>query len=49
MQDISIRELKKKEIFDALPLVWKVFNKFEASDYSQEGIDEFHKSIYDHD
>ncbi len=28
-------------------MVWKVFLEYEAPDYTQEGIDEFYKSIHD--
>ena len=33
----------------ALDLVWKVFLEYEASDYTEEGIKEFKKSIDDND
>lgn len=42
-----IRELEKEELHQALELVWKVFQEFEAPDYSKEGVDEFYKSIHD--
>lgn len=45
--DISIRTLEKKEITEALSLVWSVFKEYEAPDYSDEGIEEFYKSIHD--
>ena len=32
---------------DALELVWQVFLEFEAPDYTEEGINEFKKSIND--
>ena len=44
---MKIRIIKKKEMKDALELVWKVFLEFEASDYTDEGINEFKKSIDD--
>lgn len=47
MLDLSIRKLNKKEIESALNMVWKVFLEYEAPDYTQEGIDEFYKSIHD--
>ena len=43
---MDIRELNKEEIAPALDLVWKVFLEYEAPDYSQEGVDEFYKSIH---
>lgn len=47
MENILIKELNKNKLNEALSLVWKVFNEYEAPDYSKEGIDEFHKSIND--
>lgn len=42
-----------KEIHDdldtAIDLIWKTFLEFEAPNYTQEGIDEFNKSINDYD
>ena len=45
--DIYIRELDKGEYGSALDLVWKVFPEYEASDYSEQGTEEFKKSIND--
>ena len=45
--DIHIRALDKNEITEALSLVWSVFMEYEAPDYSQEGVEEFYKSIHD--
>ena len=45
--DCSIRELDLSEIEEALYLVWKVFQEYEAPDYTKEGIEEFYKSIHD--
>ncbi|MCR4616271.1 MAG: GNAT family N-acetyltransferase [Clostridiales bacterium] len=42
-----IRKLEKEEREPALSLVWKVFQEYEAPDYSKEGMDEFYKSIHD--
>ena len=42
-----IRELTVKDLNEALSLAWSVFEKFEAPEYTQEGIEEFRKSIYD--
>lgn len=44
---MTIKELYKDELHESLSLVRKVFMEFEAPDYSQEGIDEFFKSVYD--
>lgn len=38
-----IEEIKTNEIQDTLYLVEKVFNEFEAPDYSKEGIENFYK------
>ena len=35
------------EISDALELVWKVFLEYEAPDYTEEGINEFKRTIED--
>lgn len=47
IENILIKELNKNKLNDALSLVWKVFNEYEAPDYSKEGIEEFHKCIND--
>ncbi|MBR0462513.1 MAG: GNAT family N-acetyltransferase [Erysipelotrichaceae bacterium] len=44
--DLVIRKLDEDETETALSLVWKVFLEYEAPDYSEEGVDEFHKSIH---
>ncbi len=38
-------KLQKNDIKKGLELVWEVFKEFEASEYSQQGIDEFRKFI----
>lgn len=45
--DTSVRILKtrKRDIPAALSLCWKVFQEFEAPDYTQEGVDEFFRFI----
>ena len=45
--DIQIKTLELFQRDDALELVWKVFLKYEAPDYTKEGADEFFKSIHD--
>lgn len=47
MLNLSIKRLKKTEKETALKLVWKVFLEYESLDYTQEGIDEFYKTIHD--
>lgn len=42
-----IRKLRPGEIGDALCLTWNVFQQYEAPDYTQEGVEEFYKSIHD--
>ena len=44
---MEIRKVKKEELKDTMDLAWNVFLKFEAPDYSEEGIKEFRSSIYD--
>ena len=46
LDKLQIRKFNNYEYENALSLVWKVFQVYEAPDYSQEGIDEFYKSIY---
>ena len=45
--DIQIKSLELYQRDEALELVWKVFLKYEAPDYTKEGSDEFFKSIHD--
>lgn len=47
MQNIMINELFGDDIEKAISLAWSVFCEFEAPDYSDEGIEEFKKSIHD--
>ena len=42
-----IRKLSQEEIAEALSLTWNVFQQYEAPDYTQEGVEEFYKSIHD--
>ena len=44
---IDYRKIKKEEMAQAIELVWKVFLEYEAPDYTEEGINEFKKSIND--
>jgi GNAT superfamily N-acetyltransferase len=47
MMELSIKRLDRYELECALKLVWEVFLEYEAPDYTQEGVDEFFKSIND--
>ncbi len=47
MLNISVRELEQEEIEKALCLVWRVFQEYEAPDYTEEGVEEFYKSLRD--
>lgn len=40
-----IRRVKQEEMKEALELVWEVFLEYEAPDYSEEGINEFKRTI----
>ena len=42
-----IKQLTKQEIINALPLVWKVFNEYEAVNYSAFGTQAFYHAIHD--
>ena len=42
-----IREIYANEMKEALKLVWEVFLEFEAPDYTEEGIQEFKRTIDD--
>lgn len=42
---ISIRKLESEEYQEALDLAWSVFLRFEAPEYSKEGIEEFRNSL----
>ena len=44
---MQIRELLPVEMNQALDLTWKVFQRFEAPDYSEEGIRCFENTIRD--
>lgn len=44
---MEYRRINSVEMEDAIKLVWKVFLEYEAPDYSEEGIEEFKKSIED--
>ena len=44
---MEIRKIENANIPEALKLVWDVFLEFEAPDYTEEGVDEFKRSIDD--
>ncbi len=44
---MEIRKIKESEMKDALKLVWEVFLEFEAPCYTEEGINEFKRTIDD--
>ena len=47
MITLVIRKVLEEEMNKALELVWDVFMKYEAPDYTEEGIIEFKKAIDD--
>lgn len=42
---MDIRKIGKEDLAKAVDLVWKVFQEFEAPNYSNQGIEEFKKFI----
>ena len=47
INNITIREIKKDEYQNTIDLVYDVFNKYEAPNYTEEGVKEFVKTIHD--
>jgi GNAT superfamily N-acetyltransferase len=45
MSGMEIRRITEEGLPEAMDLVWRVFLKFEAPEYSREGIDEFKRFI----
>jgi GNAT superfamily N-acetyltransferase len=45
MAQYEFRQLVETELKDALALVWETFLKFEAPDYTAEGVETFRKFI----
>ena len=39
---MEIQKLREPELPAAVELCWRVFQKFEAPDYSPEGVEAFH-------
>lgn len=48
-ESITIRKLGKEDTESALRVVTEVFDKYEAPDYTEQGAQEFYKSIHDPD
>lgn len=44
---MEYRKIKKAEMIKAIELVWEVFLEYEAPYYTEEGVNEFKKSIND--
>ena len=44
---MEYRKIKESEMKDALKLVWETFLIYEAPDYTEEGIQEFKRTIDD--
>lgn len=42
---IKVKKLTRKEIEQAIPLVWDVFNEYEAIHYPENGKEAFHQAI----
>jgi GNAT superfamily N-acetyltransferase len=47
MIKVEIKPILEKDMKRALKLVWEVFLEFEAPDYTEEGIQEFKRTIDD--
>lgn len=45
--EMLVRKINENELKETIDLVWKVFLKFEAPDYTKKGIEEFRSSIND--
>ncbi|MGN1270237.1 MAG: GNAT family N-acetyltransferase [Clostridia bacterium] len=43
---MEIIKLNKEQYSEAIELAWKVFQEYEGSDYSKEGIESFYNSIH---
>lgn len=41
-----IKKMNRKEVEEALPLVWRVFTEYEAVNYSDDGKEAFRRAIY---
>ena len=47
MLNVTVRQLERAERERATALIWRVFLRFEAPDYTKEGVNEFYKTICD--
>lgn len=47
MNDIHIRRIPPEDFSPALELAWTVFLQFDAADCTEDGIQEFYRSIHD--
>ncbi len=47
MEPYTVRRLAPEDMPKALFLVWKVFCQFEAPEYTEEGVEEFRKTLDD--
>ena len=45
LNELIYRKLNKPDLQEVSELVWRVFNEFEAPEYSDEGIENFRKFI----
>lgn len=49
ISNIKIRKIEETEMQNAINLIMETFLKYEAPDYTAEGIEEFQKAIYDNE
>lgn len=47
MNDIRILRLAPEDFSPALELAWEVFSQFDAAECTEDGVQEFHRSIHD--
>lgn len=47
MEQILIKRILESDMNNALELIMDTFHKYEAPDYTEEGIEEFKKAIFD--
>lgn len=45
-EKFTVKEIDKENLPQALDLAWRVFNRFEAPEYSERGIESFHEAIH---
>ena len=44
---MEIKKIEFENLDEGLDLIWNTFLEYEAPDYSQEGIEEFKRSVFD--